>query len=190
MLSAKVGHALDAPLGPLARRVPLNPNVLTVTGFFMMAGAAVVIPFSLRLGGLLIILGGLFDMFDGIVARTNGKATRFGAFLDSVLDRYSDAFLFLSIAYYCAANSNLTGAFLSLGTLVGAFIISYARAKAEGLGESCHTGIMERAERIILLVIATLTGWIMPVLWIMFPLTHITVIQRVYHVRKLTLRKK
>ncbi len=186
MLSAKLGHFLDAPLGPLAKRITLNPNVLTITGFLMTAAAAMAIPLNLRFGGLLILLGGLFDMFDGIVARTNGKTTRFGAFLDSVLDRYSDAFLFLSIGYYCAANSSRTGAFLSLGTLVGAFIISYTRAKAEGLGESCHTGIMERPERIILLVIATLTGWIVPILWIMLLLTHITVIQRIYHVWKVT----
>lgn len=155
----------------------------------MTAVAAMAIPLNLRFGGLLILLGGLFDMFDGIVARTNGKATMFGAFLDSVLDRYSDAFLFLSIGYYCAANGSRTGAFLSLGTLVGAFIISYARAKAEGIGESCHTGIMERPERIILLVIATLTGWIVPILWIMLLLTHVTAIQRIYHVWKVTSRK-
>jgi phosphatidylglycerophosphate synthase len=189
MFSAKVGHALDAPLGPLAKRVPLNPNVLTVAGFFLTACASLVIPFNLRLGGALIVAGGLLDIFDGVVARTNGKTTRFGAFLDSVLDRYSDALLFLSVAYYCAGSRDIIGAYLSLGTLVGAFVISYARARAEGLGESCHTGIMERGERIILLAIATLTGWITPVLWIMFPLTHITVIQRVYHVRQLLSRK-
>ena len=76
------------------------------------------------------------------------------------------------------------GAFLSLGTLVGAFLISYARARAEGLGESCHTGIMERPERLILIIFATLTGWLVPILWIMLILTHVTVIQRVYHVWK------
>jgi phosphatidylglycerophosphate synthase len=79
---------------------------------------------------------------------------------------------------------NLTGVYLSLGTLVGAFLISYARARAEGLGESCHTGIMERPERIVLLAFATITGWIIPILWIMFVLTHVTVLQRIYHVRR------
>lgn len=180
MLSAKLGHFLDAPLRPVAKRIPLNPNTLTITGFLVTAAAALVIPNNLRLGGLLILFGGIFDMFDGIVARTNGKATKFGAFLDSVLDRYSDAFLFLSIGYYLVAQGEHTGAFLSLGTLVGAFIVSYTRARAEGLGASCHTGIMERPERIILLIFATVTGWVVPVLWIMFILTHITVIQRMY----------
>jgi phosphatidylglycerophosphate synthase len=184
MLSAKLGHFLDAPLGSIAKRIPVSPNFLTVTGFLITLSAAITIPHSTTLGGILILFGGIFDMLDGIVARTTGRVTQFGAFLDSLLDRYSDAFLFLAIAWYLAANHDHTGAFLSIGTLIGAFLISYARARAEGLGVSCHTGIMERPERIILLIFATLTGWIVPILWIMLVLTHITVFQRFYHVRK------
>ncbi len=184
MLSAKLGHFLDRPLTPFLKKVRIHPNILTVIGFAITVIAAFVIPYNLRLGGLIILLGGLFDMLDGIVARVNNRATRFGAFLDSLLDRYSDAFLFLSIAWYLAAKGNHTGAFLSLGTLVGAFLISYARARAEGLGESCNTGIMERPERVVLLAFAAITGWVAPVLWIMLILTHITVIQRAYHVWK------
>ena len=184
MLSAHFGHFLDAPLSALAKRVPVSPNLLTVAGFLITICAALIIPYNLRLGGLFMLFGGVLDMLDGIVARTSGRVTKFGAFLDSVLDRYSDAFLFLSISYYLAADGNHAGSFLSLGTLVGAFLISYARARAEGLGESCHTGIMERPERIILLIFATLTGWLVPVLWIMLVLTHITVVQRIYHVWK------
>jgi len=182
MLSAKLGHVLDAPLSAVARRIPVSPNVLTVTGFLVTLGAAFMIPHNLRLGGLLILIGGIFDMLDGISARTSGRATKFGAFLDSVLDRYSDAALFLAIAWYLAGNNNHTGAFISFGTFVGAFLISYARARAEGLGESCHMGLLERPERIILLIFATLTGWLVPVLWVMLVLTHITVFQRIYHV--------
>ena len=139
-------------------------------------------PIVLIAAGLFMLFGGVLDMLDGIVARTSGRVTKFGAFLDSVLDRYSDAFLFLSISYYLAAQGNHTGSFLSLGTLVGAFLISYARARAEGLGIPCNTGIMERPERIILLIFATLTGWLVPVLWIMLVLTHVTVLQRIYYV--------
>jgi phosphatidylglycerophosphate synthase len=185
MLSVKVGHFFDIPLGPIVKKIPLSPNMLTITGFLVTVAAALVIPHNLRLGGIFIIIGGVFDLLDGISARTNGKTTKFGAFLDSLLDRYSDAFIFLSISYYLAAKGNHMGAFISLGTLVGAFLISYARARAEGLGESCRTGIMERPERIILLIFATVTGWIIPVLWIMLVLTHITVLQRIYYVWKL-----
>jgi phosphatidylglycerophosphate synthase len=181
MISDKLGHFLDKPLSPLTKKFPLSPNFLTVTGFLITVIAAFVIPRNIKLGGLLILAGGMFDMLDGIVARTRGKTSRFGAFLDSVLDRYSDAFIFLAIAWYFAEKGNYTGVFLSFGTLVGAFLISYTRARAEGLGESCHVGIMERPERIILLIFATLTGWIIPVLWIMLILTHVTVVQRIYH---------
>ncbi|MBI4689655.1 MAG: CDP-alcohol phosphatidyltransferase family protein [Nitrospirae bacterium] len=181
MLSAKFDHFLDRPFTPIVKRIPLNPNILTITGFIITAIAAMVIPHNIKLGGVLILIGGLFDMLDGIAARVNGKVTRFGAFLDSVLDRYSDAFLFLSISWYLGANGDHTGVFLSLGTLIGAFLISYARARAEGLGGSCHTGIMERPERLILLIFAMLTGWLVPILWIMLILTHVTVIQRIFH---------
>jgi len=184
MLSAKLGHFLDDPLSPILKHIPLSPNVLTIIGFLITVVAALVIPYNIKLGGILILFGGLFDMIDGIVARIKGKTSRFGAFLDSVLDRYSDAFLFLAIAWYLSERGNHMGAFLSLGTLIGAFLISYTRARAEGLGEPCHTGIMERPERIILLIFATLTGWLIPVLWIMLVLTHITVVQRIYHVWK------
>lgn len=182
MIGAKFGHFLDKPLTPLVKKIPLNPNVLTVAGFVVTITAAFVLPYNIKLGGLLILVGGLFDMLDGIAARVNNRATRFGAFLDSLLDRYADAFLFLSVAWYLASKGEHTGAFLSLGTLVGALLISYARARAEGLGESCSTGIMERPERIILLILAALTGWFIPVLLVMFVLTHVTVIQRAYHV--------
>jgi phosphatidylglycerophosphate synthase len=189
MLSARLGRFFDAPLGSIAKRIPFSPNALTIAGFLITVLAAFVIPQNIKLGGILILIGGIFDMLDGIVARTKGKTSKFGAFLDSVLDRYSDAFIFLSLSYYLAANGNHTGSFLSLGTLVGAFLISYARARAEGLGESCHTGIMERPERIILLIIATITGWIMPVLWAMLILTHFTAIQRILHVWMATKKK-
>lgn len=184
MLSAKLGHFYDRPLKKIAQYLPFSPNSITIFGFLLTIIAAFVIPYNLKIGGLLIMLAGFFDMLDGIVARVNGKSTKFGAFLDSVLDRYSDAFLFLSFSWYLAAIGNHIGAFLSLGTLIGAFLISYARARAEGLGQECHTGIMERPERMILLIFGALTGWIITVLWIMLILTHITVIQRIFYVYK------
>lgn len=180
MISARLGHFLDKPLSPLAKKISLNPNILTVAGFLITAIAALVIPSNPPAGGLLILLGGICDMGDGILARVNGRATSFGAFLDSLLDRYSDAFLFLSIAWYLAGRGDHTGAFLSIGTMVGALLVSYARARGEGLGIKSHVGIMERPERIILLILAALTGWFVPVLWVMFVLTHITVVQRAW----------
>ncbi|MFN3479995.1 MAG: CDP-alcohol phosphatidyltransferase family protein [Thermodesulfovibrionales bacterium] len=184
MLSARLGHFLDKPLSPFVKFIRINPNVLTVSGFIITTIAALIIPSDITLGGLLILLGGLFDMLDGISARVNGKVTKFGAFLDSLLDRYSDAFLFLSIAWYLASRGDHPGAFLSIGSMLGALFVSYARARAEGLDINGKTGLMERPERIILLIIGTLTGWIIPILWIIFIFTQITVIQRAYVVWK------
>jgi phosphatidylglycerophosphate synthase len=182
MLSGNLGHFLDKPLSSLAKRVDINPNVLTVIGFLITTVAAIIIPINLFLGGLLILLGGLFDMLDGIIARVNNRTTKFGAFLDSVLDRYSDAFLFLGLSWYFYKAGSQEGIILSLGTMIGALLISYTRARAEGLGEDCHVGLMERPERVILMAFGALTGWIIPVMWIMVILTHATVFQRVYHV--------
>ncbi|MCX5719750.1 MAG: CDP-alcohol phosphatidyltransferase family protein, partial [Nitrospirae bacterium] len=88
MISAKFGHFLDKPLSPFIKKIHLNPTILTIAGFIVTCVAALVIPYNLKIGGVLILIGGIFDMLDGVVARINNKTTRFGAFLDSVLDRY------------------------------------------------------------------------------------------------------
>ncbi len=184
MFGSYFGHIFDKPLSSLARIVSISPNALTLTGFLVTSLAALTLPQNLFLGGVLILVGGFFDMFDGIVARVNRKSTDFGAFLDSVLDRYSDSFLFLGLAWYFFRDGSMTGVSLSLGTLVGALLISYARARAEGLGKDCTVGIMERPERIVLMAFGALTGFILPVMWIMILLTHVTVLQRIHHVWK------
>ena len=125
-------------------------------------------------------------MLDGIVARTNGKSTRFGALLDSTLDRYSDSFIFIAIAWFFFDRNNLAGVMLSIGSLVGAFVISYVRARAEGIGIECAVGIMERPERVVLLAFGCITGWLFPVIVLLFLLSHITAVQRILHVRKMT----
>ncbi len=186
MISAKLGHFLDKPLAPLARRLNVDPNLLTVSGFFIIILAAFLIPTNLRIGGVLIIFGSFFDIMDGIVARTNGRESKFGAFLDSVLDRFSDAAIFLALSWYLFRQNHLTGVVISILTMIGALLISYARARAEGIGKNCTTGLMERPERIILLSLGCITSWIIPVLWIMLIFTYLTVLQRIYHVWKLT----
>lgn len=184
MISSVLGHFLDRPLLPIAKRIRINPNLITLSGFVVTLTAAFVIPGNLRLGGLLVLAGGLFDALDGIVARTNGRTTRFGAFLDSLLDRLSDSLIFISLALYLYIKGDLTGALLSLGAMVGAFLISYARARAEGLGIDNQAGLLERPERIILIIFGALTGWLNPVLWLMIILTYFTVFQRTYRVWK------
>ncbi len=185
MISARFNHIFDKPLTPVAKRISVNPNVITVIGFLITTIAAIAIPYSLKLGGVLIICGGFFDMFDGIIARVTGKVTDFGAFLDSVLDRYSDSFLLAGFLWFFLKNGSASGVLLSLGTMIGTLVISYTKARAEGLGRNCHTGIMERPERVILMAFAALTGWALSIMWILFILTHVTVLQRVHYVWKL-----
>lgn len=182
MISAKLGHFLDRPLTPIAKRIPFDPNTLTICGFLITATAAIFIPFNLKVGGLLILLGGIFDMFDGVVARMNKKSTKFGALLDSTLDRYAEAFIFLAIAWYFMQKSNALGALLTMGSLVGAFLISYVRARSEGLDIDCHVGLIERPERVVLLCLGCLTGWLFQTMLVLFFLGHITAIQRIVHV--------
>lgn len=189
MIGEKFGHLFDKPLGGLAGRIPLSPNLLSIAGLFITFGASAVLVFDMQWGGALVLLGAFFDVLDGVVARTNRKSTPFGAFLDSVLDRYSDAFIFLAVSLNLYRNNNLTGTVLAIGALVGAVLVSYVRARAEGLGIDCKVGIMERPERVLLAVFGTISGMIMPALWVLAILTHVTVMQRIFHVRKAFARK-
>jgi phosphatidylglycerophosphate synthase len=184
MLSNRLGHFLDKPLAPLAKKIAIDPNKITVIGFLITTLAAVILTVNLFWGGMFIIIGGLFDMLDGIIARVNRRATSFGAFLDSVLDRYSDSFLLMGFAWVFYTQGSIIGVILSIGTLIGSLIISYARARAEGLGEECQAGILERPERMIFLIIGALTGMILPMMWILFVFTHVTVVQRILYVWK------
>jgi len=189
MLSNKYGHAFDKPLGVIAQKINFSPNFLSIIGFIITLSACYKLSSDLLMGGVLIIVGALFDMLDGVVARTRNKITLFGAFLDSILDRYSDAFILLALAYNFGNAFNITGVLLSMGTLLGSFMTSYSRARAEGIGEECKYGIMERPERIILISLGAISGYIIPALWILVILTNFTVLQRIYYVWNATNNK-
>lgn len=189
MFGDKLGHVFDKPLEDVAKHIPLSPNALSIIGFLLTVLASFFLISDLKLGGVIILLGGMFDVLDGVVARVNNKTSRFGAFLDSVLDRYSDALILLAIAWNMFNRNNHPAMVLCFVTMIGALLISYTRARAEGIGESCSHGLMERPERIVLIAFGTITGLIVPVLWIMVVLTHFTVLQRILHVRKATLKR-
>ncbi|MDA8238890.1 MAG: CDP-alcohol phosphatidyltransferase family protein [Nitrospiraceae bacterium] len=186
MIGEKFGHLFDAPLEKFAKRIPVHPNVITIVGFLLTAFASAVLVAHVRLGGGLVLAAGFFDVLDGVVARVNDKKSAFGAFLDSVLDRYSDAFILLAVGWNLYDSGQPTGLILSLLTLVGAFLISYTRARAEGLGRECKNGLLERPERVVLISVGAMTGLIIPILWVMAVFTHITAFQRIYHVWKVS----
>ena len=188
MIGNKIGHRLDPFLYTFLKIFlgeRSNPNVFTLMGFFTTLVASILILMGFWfLAGLVIILSGLFDLFDGVVARKLEKVTALGSFLDSVLDRYSDLLLLLAILIHYLKKGDpglvILTSFVSMGTV----LIPYVRAKAEALQVPCSIGLMERAERIILLSVGTLFQWMEPVLWILVILTHFTVLQRIYYVWK------
>ncbi|KPK01322.1 MAG: hypothetical protein AMK71_06005 [Nitrospira bacterium SG8_35_4] len=184
MLENKYKHLYEARLESIAKKIYITPNAITGTGLFITIIASVTLAHDLFWGGILVLAAGFFDMLDGAVARAHDKSTEFGAFLDSVLDRYSDALIFLGFTAYFFKVQSTTGIWLSLATMVGALLISYTRARAEGLGRECKVGIMERPERVMLLAFAAITGWVQPIMGILFILTHGTAMQRIYHVWK------
>jgi CDP-diacylglycerol--glycerol-3-phosphate 3-phosphatidyltransferase len=188
MIGNKIGHRLDPYLYYLLKNIlgkHTNPNLFTLMGFLATLVASF---FILKgfwfLAGLAIILSGLFDLFDGVAARKLGKVTAFGGFLDSVLDRYSDLLLLLALLIDGLRKGDSCLVIITSCASMGTVLIPYVRAKAEALQVPCAMGLMERAERIILLSIGTLFQWMEPVLWILAILTHFTVLQRIHYVWK------
>jgi len=184
---------LLTPAGRALARTPVTPNMLTVTGTVgMTAGALSLFPTGHLFAGTMVCTGFvLTDMLDGTLARIQGSTGVFGAFLDSTLDRVSDAAVFAGIAIWLATGGHdrLLAA-VALFCLVAGLLVSYAKARAEGVGLSCDVGIAERAERLLIgLVAIGLSGlgvpYVLPVgLWILAALSAFTFGQRVWAVRR------
>src|SRR4030066_1877288 len=184
----KIGRRLDPWLYTALSKVfgkRGNPNFFTIVGFFATLIASIFILKELWVvAGLMIILSGLLDLFDGVLARKLGRVTPLGGFLDSVLDRYSDLLLLLALLIYYLRKGVPGLVVLTSVVSIGTILIPYGRAKAESLQIPCSVGLMERAERIILLSAGTLFQWMEPILWILAILTHFTVFHRIYYVWK------
>ena len=178
-LRAPVERAVK-PIGDRLRRTRLSPDHLTIVGLVVAVGAAVAIGAGfLALGLLLVILAALPDLLDGALAKASNTSSQRGAFFDSVIDRVADSLLFGGVAWYFASEESAHMALLPMAVLAASSVISYQRAKAESLGLSAKGGIMERAERIILLCLGLLfPALLVPIMWLMLVLTTMTVIQR------------
>src|SRR5258708_39233430 len=131
--------------------------------------------------GLVIIGSGFFDLVDGRVARASNKVTRFGGFFDSIVDRYSDASLFLGLLVFYGRGNRFFYVVLAALAMISAIMVSYARARAESLIGTCRVGFMERPERLVLLIIGALFNVMAPVLWVIAVLSTITVIHRIIY---------
>src|SRR3954464_14010932 len=168
----------------------ISPNVLTFLGLVINVVAAVLFGYAsgeehwrmFVYAGLVIIGAGVFDMVDGRVARATNQVTVFGAFFDSVVDRYSDVALFFGLLVFYARSSRFFYVGLVAFVMVSSVMVSYTRARAESLIGSCKVGFMERPERIVLIIIGALFarwGAMAPVLWVLAVLSTITIIHRI-----------
>ena len=165
----------------------VTPTGLTLIGFGLNLVVAMVLATgALTVGGILVLVAGLFDTLDGAMARVTKRSTAFGAFLDSTLDRYSEAALLLGLAYDAALRANLPIVVLAFVVLAGSLMVSYCRARAEGLGLNCEVGIVPRPERVVILGGGLILGLELPALALLAILTNVTAIQRILHVYSLT----
>src|SRR5438270_11291466 len=163
------------PVGRTLFRLRLRPNHLTMIGMVIsLVSAAAFITGRLRTAGLLLVAAGLCDMLDGSLARVSGQVTAFGAFLDSVIDRYSDIAVMLGIVVLYARMPNPRGALLAMAGLAGSVMVSYTKARAESIGVECTVGMMERPERLICLIAGALLDVMEPALWVLAVLANLT----------------
>ncbi|MBI2847334.1 MAG: CDP-alcohol phosphatidyltransferase family protein [Chloroflexi bacterium] len=171
------------PLARLLGKTGLTPDSLTVLGFLLSLGGAYVIATGHFLwGGVIVLVSGVFDILDGALARVTDHATPFGALLDSTLDRLSEAAVLFGLLIYYVNYESAWGGFLVYLTLVGSLMVSYVRARAEGLGLAGKEGIMTRAERVIILALGLLLNQVVPALLIVAVLAYATVLHRVIYV--------
>jgi CDP-diacylglycerol--glycerol-3-phosphate 3-phosphatidyltransferase len=172
----------------------ISPNFLTFIGLLINIAAAFLFgyatsenqPRMFLYAGLVIIGAGIFDMVDGRVARATGQVTQFGAFFDSVVDRYSDVALYFGLLVYYARASRFFYVVLTAVVMTSSVMVSYTRARAESLIGQCKVGFMERPERIVLVIIGALFNRMAPVLWVIAVLANITVIHRIVYTYRQT----
>jgi len=171
---------LVRPVGMLLRRTGMSPDHMTVIGVLVSVGAAFAVGAgALRVGLLLVILAAVPDMLDGALAKAQNSASQRGAFFDSVIDRVTDSILLGGVAWYFASEKSAHLAILPMAVMGVSSLISYERAKAESLGLDAKGGLMERAERIIVLCFGLLfDNLLVPVMWVMLVLTTATAVQR------------
>jgi CDP-diacylglycerol--glycerol-3-phosphate 3-phosphatidyltransferase len=178
---------LLTPLIKILTSRGINPNSFTVAGLIITSMAAVAFMMGhLRLGGFLILLGGLCDTIDGSLARFANKATHFGAMFDSAVDRYSEFVMFFGMGVYFVMLKDYPTSVVAFFALCGSIMVSYSRARAESLGFDSRVGIMQRPERIVFLGLGALIhpGALKFAIWLVAVFANFTALQRIRHAYK------
>jgi len=181
-----LARCITDPIVGILSKSGITPNALTIINLALNIAAAFIIATgNFLLGGILVLVAGLFDILDGALARFIKQTTRFGAILDSVVDRISEAAILcgLLIWYIPQQGTNLEIVLIFI-VLIGSFLVSYIRARAEGLGWQCQVGLFTRAERVIVLAIGLLINQIFIILCVLVFFVFFTVVQRLIHLWK------
>lgn len=183
-LATKIRYYVGVGVAKTLGRTSLSANILTLVSPLLILGSVWLLASGTFFwAGCLILFASSFDMLDGALARAKNEESRFGAFLDSTLDRYSEVLIFFGLLlYYHQAATDSFDILLIYIAMTGSLLISYTRARAESLGFDCKVGLLERPERIILIVGGLLTGWMSVILWVLAILTYITAVHRLLHV--------
>ena len=191
MISERIGQWIRGytlRLGAVIARTGLSANVFTVIGLLLNIGVAAIIAAGYPVwGGIGLLIASAFDMVDGAVARATNATSKFGGFLDSTLDRYSEVVVYLGVLLYLNQTDDAElGAVLVLVASSGALLISYARARAEAAGYTASVGLVARPERVVLLALALLIDQPLWALWVLAVATHLTAITRILHVWRMS----
>ena len=182
---------ITSPVARLISRSGLSPNALTIIGLLIsIATAWVLATGHLFLGGFLVILAGAFDLLDGALARATGRSTTFGALLDSTFDRLSEVVILFGLLFFFATEPSLQETLLIFAAITGSMMVSYIKARAEGLGLECEVGLFTRTERVIVLALGLVLSQFEPALlialWILAVCTFLTAARRLIHVWRKT----
>ena len=168
-------------LGGIVARLGISANVVTLFGLALSGLAAYFIAVGLHLtAGIVLIAAGLLDGLDGSVARMSGAQTAFGAFWDSIIDRFSESVTLFGVLLFYLNEDVPAGVMLSFIAVVSSLLVSYTRARAEGLGIYFRGGMLTRLERVVLLIAGLLVGRLLIVMWALAILSTFTVLQRIY----------
>jgi len=169
-------------IDPIARFLAwarISPNALTIFGSLLNIGVAYILSTGrFFIGGIALLVAGCFDALDGSLARYTGRTSAFGAFLDSTMDRYSEALVYLGLLVYYSRSGSLIQEILIYATIIGSLLVSYTRARAEGIGITCKEGLFTRVERSLVLLLFLLIDQMEIGLWVLAVLTNVTVVQR------------
>lgn len=175
---------LESPAARLLKKMGLTPNQLTVIGLLLSGATAYLLSEGLFVaGGVLLILASALDMADGSLARLQGRASPAGALLDSTADRISEAVIFLGLLLFYLSPRSISEVLLIFLALISSFMVSYLRARGEGLGVDCNVGVMTRPERVLVLAAGLLIGQIFVALVIIAAFSFITALHRFWHIQ-------